>query len=340
MAMTRESPAKCRCKGIAQVGIAVDDVERVARNYWDILGIGPWTVLDFEAPFAYDCKYQGKSVWTRERIAVARVGNVELELAQPVDGPSVFRDWIQQHGEGLHHLNFLVEDFDRDYAALAGDGFPCIESGRFVGPGPVENRNAHFDVKPLRVIVEPVLLEAAPNMNARTVPAAGAPSPAKVQCTGITQLGIVVSDVELVAKNYWDILGIGPWAVFDWEPPLVYDRTYRGGSVWTRERIAVAQAGSLQLRLLQPVDGPSIYADWLEEHGEGPHHLSFLVDDIDGVSAALANDGFPCIQSGRFAAPEGRESRFAYHDTKPLRAIIEPVYLEGDPDGEVRLVPS
>ena len=82
----------------------------------------------------------------------------------------------------------------------------------------------------------------------------------------------------------------------------MYDRTYRGGRVWTRERIAVAQAGSLQLELLQPVDGPSIYADWLEEHGEGLSHLNFLVDDIDGVSAALAGDGFPCIQSGRFAA--------------------------------------
>jgi 4-hydroxyphenylpyruvate dioxygenase-like putative hemolysin len=146
--------------------------------------------------------------------------------------------------------------------------------------------------------------------------------------------------VELVAKNYWDILGIGPWTVFDWEPPLVYDRTYRGGSVWTRERIAVAQAGSLQLQLLQPVDGPSIYADWLEEHGEGLHHLNFLVDDIDGVSAAFAGDGFPCIQSGKFTAPEGRESRFAYHDIKPLRAIIETVHFEGEPDGEVRLIPS
>ena len=199
--MTRESPAKCRCKGITQIGIAVNDVELVARNYWDILGIGPWTVLDFETPLAYDRKYRGESVSGRERIAVAQAGNVELELAQAVDGPSVFRDWIQRHGEGLNHVNFLVEDFDRDYAALAGDGFPCIESGRFLGPGGVENRNAHFDVRPLRAIVEPVLLEAVPEMNARMVPAEGATSPARVHCTGITKLGIVVRDVEMVAKE-------------------------------------------------------------------------------------------------------------------------------------------
>jgi methylmalonyl-CoA/ethylmalonyl-CoA epimerase len=28
--------------------------------------------------------------------------------------------------------------------------------------------------------------------------------------------------------------------------------------------------------LLQPVDGPSIYKEWLDEHGEGLHHIAVM----------------------------------------------------------------
>jgi methylmalonyl-CoA/ethylmalonyl-CoA epimerase len=165
-------------------------------------------------------------------------------------------------------------------------------------------------------------------------------SPARCQCTGINQIGIVVNDVELVAKNYWDILGIGPWTVFDWETPLVYGRTYHGESALTREKIATSQVGNLQLELLQPVEGPSIYRDWIREHGEGLHHMNFSVDDMDEVSAVLTNQGFPCIASGKFVAPAGAESSFAYFDIEPLGVVFEPVHLEGPPDGKARLIPS
>jgi methylmalonyl-CoA/ethylmalonyl-CoA epimerase len=170
------------------------------------------------------------------------------------------------------------------------------------------------------------------------VPENATMSAAPCRCTGINQIGIVVSDVEEVARNYWEILGIGPWTVFDWESPLVYDRTYKGEKVSTRERIATAQVGNLQLELLQPVEGPSIYRDWILEHGEGLHHMNFSVDDMEATGVALAGQGFPCMASGKFRATRGGESSFAYFATEPLRAIAEPVHLEGPPEAPGRLV--
>ena len=38
-------------------------------------------------------------------------------------------------------------------------------------------------------------------------------SRAKVKCKGIKQIAIVVENIELVAENYWTILGIGPWSI-------------------------------------------------------------------------------------------------------------------------------
>jgi methylmalonyl-CoA/ethylmalonyl-CoA epimerase len=151
-------------------------------------------------------------------------------------------------------------------------------------------------------------------------------SPAKVKCKGINQIAIAVKDLETVAKHYWDILGIGPWHIYEWEAPLVYDRKYQGQPVWAREKIALTQVGGVQLELVQPVEGPSIYQDWVDVHGEGLHHLNFLVDDVDEAAKILSEEGFPSLQSGRFE-PKDQNGAYNYIDIKPLRTIWEPVHI-------------
>ena len=323
--MSQESIAKIKCKGINQVAIVVWDLEQVVRNYWNILGIGPWAIYNWEAPLVYDRKYHGKTVWAREKIALAQVGHVQLELVQPVEGPSIYRDWLEEVGEGLHHMNFLVDDVDAAVEMLTTDGFPSIQSGRFE-PRDQAGAYNYIDIKPLKTIWEPVHLGETIASEPTMFPATSAESPAKIKCKGINQVAIVVWDLEQVVRNYWNILGIGPWAIYNWEAPLVYDRKYHGQTVWAREKIALAQVGDVQLELVQPVEGPSIYRDWLEEVGEGLHHMNFLVDDVDAAVEMLTTDGFPSIQSGRFE-PRDQEGAYNYIDIKPLKTIWEPVHL-------------
>jgi hypothetical protein len=63
-------------------------------------------------------------------------------------------------------------------------------------------------------------------------------SPAKVKVKGINQVCIVVKDAQLVAENYWKILGIGPWDIYTWEAPLVYDYKCYGKPVWAKTKMA------------------------------------------------------------------------------------------------------
>ena len=150
-------------------------------------------------------------------------------------------------------------------------------------------------------------------------------SPAKVKVKGINQVALVVKDIQATVENYWNILGIGPWEIYSWEAPLVYDRKYHGKPAWAKEKIALAQVGAVQLELVQPVDGDSIYQDFLTEHGEGLHHLQFLVDDVDETAEILAKEGFPSLQSGRFGTSEDKGG-YNYIDIKPLHTIWEPVH--------------
>ena len=161
-------------------------------------------------------------------------------------------------------------------------------------------------------------------------------SSARVKVTRINQVSLVVRDLQKVVENYWHILGIGPWDIYSWEAPLIYERKYYGKPVWAREKIAMAQVGGVQLELCQPIDGESIYQDYLMERGEGLHHLNFLVDNLDETVEILAGEGFPSLQSGRY----GDNGAYNYIDIKPLHAIWEVIHLDEKKGAEVSHYPS
>ena len=80
------------------------------KAYWNILGIGPWAITKFGQPKCPDMKYYGKPAWGRCHQAMVQLGPIELELLEPLEGVSIYHDWLAEHGEGFHHMKFLVED--------------------------------------------------------------------------------------------------------------------------------------------------------------------------------------------------------------------------------------
>ena len=121
--------------------------------------------------------------------------------------------------------------------------------------------------------------------------------------------------------------------VYDWEFPQLRDRRYHGKPAWAREKIAMTQVEPITLELAQPVEGDTFYRDFIMEHGEGLHHLSFEVGNMEEVNKAL--ECFPSLQSAH-GGPPGNEQAWAYNyfDIKPLHCIWEPVWLGGGPIGE------
>jgi hypothetical protein len=219
-------------------------------------------------------------------------------------------------------LNFLVDDVDGTTRILEEQGFPCIQSGHY-GLPEKKCGFSYVDTKPLRTIWEPVHRgEKASAQVFRHPEEPSAISPAKVKVEDINKVGLVVKDLYQLMENYSNILGIGSWDVISPEASLACERTYRGKPVQSRDVVALAQVGAVQLELCQPVDGDSIYRDFLEEHGEGLHHLGFSVNDTAETAQTLVKDGFPCIQSGLFASAEYKYA-YNYVEIKPLHTIWE-----------------
>jgi len=331
--MTPSSPAKVKVQAINQVAICVYNLEQVSWNFWNILGMGPWEIYDWEFPLIHGRKYYGKRAWGRDRISLFRAGKLQVELVQPVEGKSLYRDWLDQHGEGLHHINFLVDDIKPVAAAMEEMGFPCIQTGYYgFTPDKQTTFSYHETTPALKILWEPVALGGQKTVKPIWVPpTSDQPSPAPFPLKTLNKIGIVVKDLEQTAWNYWNLLGIGPWEIYDSIYPAIYDRKYHGKPAFAREKIAVAQSGEVRLELIEPLGGTSVYADFLKEHGEGLIYLNAPVDDVDTAAAALAEMGFPSLESGRYGKPH-EKSGFSYHYIPPLRAIFR-VEHEGGPLG-------
>ena len=155
---TQASPAKIKVKRISQVAIVVKDIPTVVENYWNILGIGPWIMYPWEEPHVHKRRYHEKPAWAKEKIALAELENVQFEPVQPIVGDSIYQDFIEEHGEGLNHLQFLVDEVDEansvDEAVeiFANEGFPCLQRA-YIGDTGVF---AYIDTKPLHIIWEPI----------------------------------------------------------------------------------------------------------------------------------------------------------------------------------------
>ena len=63
------------------------------------------------------------------RLARGDMGGIGLELIQPLKGRSVYGEFLEKKGEGIHHLAFMVEDLDAEIADMEKRGFKVVQTG-------------------------------------------------------------------------------------------------------------------------------------------------------------------------------------------------------------------
>jgi 4-hydroxyphenylpyruvate dioxygenase-like putative hemolysin len=111
---------------LSQIGVVVEDLDRVASFLEASFGLGPFDVRELEAPNVWD---RGEEKHIKARIGSATLGQVELELIQIIEGDSVQLEFLRQHGEGLHHLGFRVKDFEAKLQQARAMGLELLQTG-------------------------------------------------------------------------------------------------------------------------------------------------------------------------------------------------------------------
>jgi catechol 2,3-dioxygenase-like lactoylglutathione lyase family enzyme len=128
-------PAAAQLKRIVQIGIVVADCDRTRQLLTALFGIGPFRLVEWPDRPEAKFYYHGVEEKVRFRQAFVQLGGVEVELIQPLEGRSGYRDFLDQTGGGIHHVLFEVTDIDPVIQELAKSGVSVLQSGTGIRPG-------------------------------------------------------------------------------------------------------------------------------------------------------------------------------------------------------------
>lgn len=130
----------------------------------------------------------------------------------------------------------------------------------------------------------------------------------------IVQVGILVKNVEDAARRLEKLVGIGP---FEFLEPDYRNLTYRGKTGRFKMRVALANAGPVQIELMQPLHGETICDEFAQRKGYGLHHLGIKTDNMEQGVKEMQAKGFQVIQSG-----DRPGVKWAYVSTEEQTGVI------------------
>jgi methylmalonyl-CoA epimerase len=114
----------------------------------------------------------------------------------------------------------------------------------------------------------------------------------------LDHIGIAVKDIDQAIRFYRDVFGI--------EPSLVYESSY------TKAKIAFIPIGDVRIELIQPSIPESVVGKFLEKKGEGIHHISYKVKDVDKSLNELEMKGVQLIDKKSRKVRENEKVAFLH----------------------------
>lgn len=118
-----------------QICVVTEDLDAMVRCYADLFGIGPWWIKDHAAPEMCNMRLRGEPAEFSMRVALAWSSSFNWEIIQPLDGPSVYREFLARRGEGVQHIAVRPRhgSFDEAYVGLRARGFEPLQECEWRG---------------------------------------------------------------------------------------------------------------------------------------------------------------------------------------------------------------
>ena len=287
-------------KVLTQICIIVRDVEASTKRYAEILGID--MSPNFQTTLLHDhthATYYGQPIDSRASLSALDIGQLQFELLEPLERPSSCGDFLDQHGEGIHHVAFFVPKTDVVANSLKEYGYTVTQQGLFTGQ---TGMYTYLDTdKDMAVVIE--LLEhfgGSPVLN-------GPPFPADkgLGTDIVSQVGIIVRDIERTNARYHEVLGLPNPPITVTPGYALSKTTYRGQPSEATAKLAFYNMGQVQIEFIEPDEKPSVWRDFLDRNGEGGHHIAFHVANTQRAVDYLAQFGISVAQQGLYTDGSG-----------------------------------
>lgn len=136
---------------IAQIGIVVKNIDKTAKKFAEFLGMDiPEIVITDEFEKAQTI-YKNNETRARAKLAFFKPnGGLEIELIEPDEHPSTWREHLETKGEGFHHIAFYIKDMQGTVTKLAEYGMSEVQKAEYTG-----GRYSYIDsFKDLKIMIE------------------------------------------------------------------------------------------------------------------------------------------------------------------------------------------
>jgi 4-hydroxyphenylpyruvate dioxygenase and related hemolysins len=136
---------------VVQIGMIVRNIEDSAKKYADFLGMDIPEIIITDNYDKAQTQYRSNPTQARAKLAFFRTpGAVEIELIEPDQNPSTWREFLDSHGEGVHHIAFFIKDMQGKVHKLKEIGMDLVQKGEYTG-----GRYSYIDSnKDLKVMLE------------------------------------------------------------------------------------------------------------------------------------------------------------------------------------------
>ncbi len=134
----------------------------------------------------------------------------------------------------------------------------------------------------------------------------------------------VVDDLEAACRRWVEEMGVGPFFLTEYRNAFA-EVTYRDQPGQLDMRVALAQAGPVQIELIQPLVAQCAYRDSVPEGTLGFHHVCVWTHDIEADTQYFNRLGYATANWGRVG-----DLQFAYYDTRPLLGCMLEVVTKQD----------
>ena len=118
---------------IVQIGIVVSDIEAKAKAWADVFAMPVPEVRLTDPLELAPTRYCGEPSPGRAKLAFFHFENLDVELIEPVGGPSTWRDQLEAHGDSVHHIAFRIQAMGDKLAYLETKGVPLVQRGEYKG---------------------------------------------------------------------------------------------------------------------------------------------------------------------------------------------------------------
>jgi len=118
---------------VTQIGLVVSNIEDTVRAWSALLGVPAPEIQITDTVDVAHTEYRQQATPARAKLAFFHLGQVDLELIEPIGEPSTWRDQLEAHGSSLHHIAFHVKGMPDRLEALAAYGLPLLQRGDYTG---------------------------------------------------------------------------------------------------------------------------------------------------------------------------------------------------------------